>query len=200
MLRNEISGKLHKNIHNLPALWYIYHRLFDGLSSVVKSPKRMEPLGEGRRERWQKSRYQYFEGTPNSGMFYGQPDGVDAQGPGGAAGPAHDYGIPAGIHVGGAGISGAGSCPQKLSAGPPAAAALQRILGQSDLRRTARPELERLSDTLQETINLSMLLERDIFYLDKVETHRSIVCNTQVGSRAPAYATSARQGNSGLSE
>lgn len=56
------------------------------------------------------------------------------------------------------------------------------ILGQSDLRRTARPELERLSDTLQETINLSMLLERDIFYLDKVETHRSIVCNTQVGS------------------
>ena len=55
----------------------------------------------------------------------------------------------------------------------------------------ARPELERLSDTLQETINLSLLLERDIFYLDKVETHRSIVCNTQVGSRAPAYATSA---------
>ncbi|WP_295582794.1 IclR family transcriptional regulator [uncultured Oscillibacter sp.] len=65
------------------------------------------------------------------------------------------------------------------------------ILGQSDLRRTARPELERLSDTLKETINLSVLLERDIFYLDKVETHRSIVCNTQVGSRAPAYATSA---------
>ena len=65
------------------------------------------------------------------------------------------------------------------------------ILSQSDLRRTARPELERLSDTLKETINLSVLLEHDIFYLDKVETHRSIVCNTQVGSRAPAYATSA---------
>lgn len=64
------------------------------------------------------------------------------------------------------------------------------ILGQSDLRRTARPELERLSDTVKETINLSVLLEHDIFYLDKVETHRSIVCNTQVGSRAPAYATS----------
>ena len=27
-------------------------------------------------------------------------------------------------------------------------------------------------------------------YLDKVETHRSIVCNTRIGSRAPAYATS----------
>lgn len=64
------------------------------------------------------------------------------------------------------------------------------ILGQSDLRQVARPELERLSDTVQETINLSVLLEHDIFYLDKVETHRSIVCNTRVGSRAPAYATS----------
>ena len=48
------------------------------------------------------------------------------------------------------------------------------ILGQSDLRRVARAELEHLSDTVQETINLSVLLERDIFYLDKVETHRSI--------------------------
>ena len=64
------------------------------------------------------------------------------------------------------------------------------ILGQSDLRRVARLELEHLSDTVKETINLSVLLEHDIFYLDKVETHRSIVCNTQIGGRAPAYATS----------
>lgn len=64
------------------------------------------------------------------------------------------------------------------------------ILGQSDLRSIARPELERLSNTVRETVNLSALLEHDIFYLDKVETHRSIVCNTRIGSRAPAYATS----------
>lgn len=64
------------------------------------------------------------------------------------------------------------------------------ILGQSDLRQTAWPELEHLSATVRETINLSVLLEHDIFYLDKVETHRSIVCNTRVGTRAPAYATS----------
>ena len=36
-----------------------------------------------------------------------------------------------------------------------------------------------------------MLLDHDIFYLEKVETLRSVVCNTKVGSRAPAYATSA---------
>ncbi len=64
------------------------------------------------------------------------------------------------------------------------------ILSRSDLRRLARPELEHLSEAVQETINLSILLEHDIFYLDKVETHRSIVCNTRIGSRAPAYATS----------
>ena len=63
------------------------------------------------------------------------------------------------------------------------------ILGQSDLRQVARPELEQLSATVRETINLSILLEHDIFYLDKVETHRSIVCNTRIGTRAPAYAT-----------
>ena len=64
------------------------------------------------------------------------------------------------------------------------------VVGRSDLRSTARPELEKLSDAVRETINLSALLEHDIYYLDKVETHRSIVCNTQVGTRAPAYATS----------
>lgn len=65
------------------------------------------------------------------------------------------------------------------------------IIGQSDLRQMAHPELELLSDRVKETVNLSVLLEKDIFYFDKVETHRSIVCNTRVGTRAPAYATSA---------
>ena len=64
------------------------------------------------------------------------------------------------------------------------------ILGQSDLRQAARPELERLSEIVQETVNLCILVEHDIFYLDKVETHRSIACNTKIGGRAPAYATS----------
>lgn len=63
------------------------------------------------------------------------------------------------------------------------------IVGHSDLRQIARPELESLSERAKETINLSMLLDHDIFYLDKVESRRSIVCNTRVGSRVPAYAT-----------
>ena len=39
------------------------------------------------------------------------------------------------------------------------------ILSQSDLRRSARPELEKLSLVVKETINLSILLEKEIFYL-----------------------------------
>lgn len=64
------------------------------------------------------------------------------------------------------------------------------ILSHCDLRSVSRAELERLSAEVKETINLSVLLERDIFYLDKVETFRSVVCNTKIGSRAPAHATS----------
>lgn len=64
------------------------------------------------------------------------------------------------------------------------------ILSHSDLRTISRPELEKLSKCVKETINLSILLDQDIFYLDKVETFRSIVCNTRIGTRVPAYATS----------
>ena len=48
------------------------------------------------------------------------------------------------------------------------------VLSHSDLRSTARPELEKLSATVKETINLSVMLDREIFYLDKVETFRSV--------------------------
>ena len=64
------------------------------------------------------------------------------------------------------------------------------VLGHSDVRSVARPELEKLSATVKETINLSILIDREIFYLDKVETIRSIVCHTRIGSRVPAHVTS----------
>lgn len=64
------------------------------------------------------------------------------------------------------------------------------VLGHSDVRSAARPELEKLSAAVKETINLSILIDREIFYLDKVETIRSIVCHTRIGSRVPAHVTS----------
>lgn len=80
---------------------------------------------------------------------------------------------------------------KSYSIGPRLLAFAAAILSQSDVRKVARPVLEQLSATVQETINLGTLIDHDFFYLDKVETHRSIVCNTQLGSRAPAYATGA---------
>lgn len=64
------------------------------------------------------------------------------------------------------------------------------VISQADLRQTARPILERLSNAVRETVNLSTLIEHDIFYLDKVEEYRSVICHTRIGSRVPAYATS----------
>jgi len=64
------------------------------------------------------------------------------------------------------------------------------VISQADLRQTARPILERLSSIVRETVNLSTLIDHDIFYLDKVEEYRSVICHTRIGSRVPAYATS----------
>ena len=61
--------------------------------------------------------------------------------------------------------------------GPNLLALAGAIIGGSDLCKIARPELERLSDN-------------EIFYLDKVETQRSITCSTRVGGRVAAHATS----------
>lgn len=61
------------------------------------------------------------------------------------------------------------------------------IYGRSDLNRAANAEMERLSSVLNETINLVILDGYEIFYLNKVETRRSIRCNTQIGNRLPAH-------------
>ena len=67
--------------------------------------------------------------------------------------------------------------------GPHLLALAGAIIGGSDLRKIARPELESLSDRVKETINLSILVDNEIFYLDKVETQRSITLQHE--SRRP---------------
>lgn len=64
------------------------------------------------------------------------------------------------------------------------------VLSQSNIYQAAHPEMERLSEQVRETINLCVLSDNEIFYLDKVETHRSIACSTRIGNRLPAHATS----------
>ena len=46
------------------------------------------------------------------------------------------------------------------------------VLSHSDLRSTARPELEKLSATVKETINLSVMLDRDAYCRDLPQMQR----------------------------
>jgi DNA-binding IclR family transcriptional regulator len=62
----------------------------------------------------------------------------------------------------------------------------------SDLRRTARPHLRNLANTLEETTSLSILVETDIINLEQVEFRgRLVVRAGGTGHRMPFHATSA---------
>lgn len=66
-----------------------------------------------------------------------------------------------------------------------------RVLAYADLQRAARPHLRTLADTLQETVNLSILDGDQVFNLEQfVSGDRLIMRVGWVGRRMPAYAVS----------
>lgn len=69
----------------------------------------------------------------------------------------------------------------------------QAALNNTELRQIAKPHLERFFSSCHETINLTLLDGQDIFYLDRVESQQVIGVKLGVGSRLPAYCTSAGQ-------
>ena len=64
-----------------------------------------------------------------------------------------------------------------------------KALGTTDLRRHARPYLDRLQRELGETVFLCMLDEGQVFYLEKIESQQSVRTGCTVGSRAPVHCT-----------
>ncbi len=58
------------------------------------------------------------------------------------------------------------------------------------LRNVAIPEMERLRDTIDENVLLTVLEGTQITYLDKIECRQAIVSQTNVGGTAPAYCVS----------
>jgi DNA-binding IclR family transcriptional regulator len=58
-----------------------------------------------------------------------------------------------------------------------------------DLRRHARPYLDRLQEQFGETVFFCILDEGQVFYVEKVESKQSVRTACTVGSRAPAYCT-----------
>jgi len=64
-----------------------------------------------------------------------------------------------------------------------------RAIDGLDLRGRARPYLNRLQDEFGETVFFCILDEGQVFYVEKVESQRSVRTACTVGSRAPAYCT-----------
>jgi len=64
-----------------------------------------------------------------------------------------------------------------------------RAIDGLDLRGRARPYLDRLQDEFGETVFFCILDEGQVFYVEKVESQRSVRTACTVGSRAPAYCT-----------
>src|SRR6266481_7684288 len=58
-----------------------------------------------------------------------------------------------------------------------------------DLRAGARPYLDRLQNEFSETLFFCILHDGQVFYMEKVESQKSVRTACTVGSRAPAYCT-----------
>lgn len=57
------------------------------------------------------------------------------------------------------------------------------------LRRQAQPYLEHLARTTNETVNLAIMYDANIIYIDKIESSATIKVNLNVGKKLPAYCT-----------
>lgn len=64
-----------------------------------------------------------------------------------------------------------------------------RAIDRLDLRGRARPYLDQLQEEFGETVFFCILDEGQVFYVEKVESQRSVRTACTVGSRAPAYCT-----------
>lgn len=61
------------------------------------------------------------------------------------------------------------------------------VVRRMDLVKLARPAMGLLAGQTGETVHLSVLEDRDVIYLDKIESAHHIRAHTSVGARAPAY-------------
>jgi IclR family transcriptional regulator, acetate operon repressor len=58
-----------------------------------------------------------------------------------------------------------------------------------DIRQTARPELEKLAASLNETVHLTQLEGMNVLFLDTVESTRAVRVTDRSGVLLPAYST-----------
>lgn len=63
-------------------------------------------------------------------------------------------------------------------------------IGRLDVKRIAPPFLKQLAKLTQETVNLSVLDQLEVVYIDKIDSPQPVRAHSQVGGRAPAYFSS----------
>ena len=78
----------------------------------------------------------------------------------------------------------------EYSLGPAALEIGSAFLGRIDLIQIAKPIMADLALKAQETVNLAVLSETEILYIDKVDSPRSVGVMSKVGQRNPVYCTS----------
>lgn len=64
------------------------------------------------------------------------------------------------------------------------------VLNNLEVRQIAAPYLRRLVDEVEETVNLAVLDNYEVVYIDRVGSKHLVNVNRPVGSRLPAYCTS----------
>jgi len=65
------------------------------------------------------------------------------------------------------------------------------VLNNLEVRQIAVPYLRRLVEEVEETVNLAVLDNYEVVYIDRVGSKHLVNVNRPVGSRLPAYCTSA---------
>jgi DNA-binding IclR family transcriptional regulator len=63
------------------------------------------------------------------------------------------------------------------------------LLSGLDIRNTARPDLERISDSTHETIHLAVLERDEVIYIDKIDSNQPLRMHSYIGQKVPIYAT-----------
>lgn len=64
-------------------------------------------------------------------------------------------------------------------------------LNPRDLRRAARPFLERLTASTRETVSIGVLEERDVRFIDGIEGNQTVRVGNRIGVLIPAHCTAA---------
>jgi len=64
------------------------------------------------------------------------------------------------------------------------------VFGGQDIRRLAFPILGDLRNRFQETVNLALLHDEQVLYVERIESPRSLRTSTAIGTRTPLYCSS----------